>query len=549
MGTNGISTGLQALQISTSSSSTSSNSNPVSPRNFANSPLRNPIRPFNSHGRQHSDTDNEELRSRSRSSAVKLDGLLSECRELLIVGLNPAFQTTLHFDSFREGKVNRAYRKTHSIGGKGQNFAMACEQYGHKEKVSIIQPLGGMTGRHIKQVLEEKGLHQLTVPVTKSTRTSTTILDKRSGSMTVLIEPAGRVATQELALIESTLHSILTNMPSPTPASSHHHHTSPSRKTPLEAVAICGTMPPGITGSTYALIAQLKPSNCILFCDACQDVEPCLESGMVDILKINGEEASVLAGYGVDDNEDLVVVAKRVLSLYSLPMLAITNGPDAAYLFDSTFANTTPQTNHPSQNPSDRTYKCHKYTIPNVLDLVTQDDDLEAFMRITSSSLPESTGLDPGTRVLGSHGDLFNIRGVGGSGTSLKTGFGAFTHRPVPRSAGVNVEIKMNPLGAGDTCAGVFMIEYLESKDAAQAFKYGLAAASASCLAVDLTAHFDKKMMERIFEQITVEDIDMQGFVPANPLEASQTSLNTSETSDGDGVVIKSPDFVVENGV
>lgn len=35
-------------------------------------------------------------------------------------GLNPAFQTTLHFDAFRPGKVNRAQRKCHSIGGKGR---------------------------------------------------------------------------------------------------------------------------------------------------------------------------------------------------------------------------------------------------------------------------------------------------------------------------------------------------------------------------------------------------------------------------------------------
>lgn len=41
------------------------------------------------------------------------------CNEILVLGLNPAFQATLHFDWFRPGKVNRAVRKANSIGGKG----------------------------------------------------------------------------------------------------------------------------------------------------------------------------------------------------------------------------------------------------------------------------------------------------------------------------------------------------------------------------------------------------------------------------------------------
>lgn len=89
-------------------------------------------------------------------------------------------------------------------------------------------------------------------------------------------------------MIESSLQTILTN------GSSAYG----LRKSPLEGIALCGTLPPGVTGSTYAMIAQLKPVNCLLFVDACQDIEPCLESGMVDVLKINVEEASVLAGYG-----------------------------------------------------------------------------------------------------------------------------------------------------------------------------------------------------------------------------------------------------------
>lgn len=192
----------------------------------------------------------------------------------------------------------------------------------------------------------------------------------------------------------------------------------------------------------------------------------------------------------VDDHEDILDVAKIVLSLYSLPVLAITNGPDAAYLFDSTHSTITAtalqpqsqqsiaQSNHPSINPSNRTYKCFKYSIPNVVDLITEDDDLDAFINKTSSSLPEPTGLDPNTRVLGSHGDLVGIsRGACTFGMSRQASVhdtiaaDFFGNRLKSGAAGPgNVirrtenEIRVNPLGAGDTCAGVFLIEYLDSR-------------------------------------------------------------------------------------
>lgn len=56
-------------------------------------------------------------------------------------------------------------------------------------------------------------------------------------------------------------------------------------------------------------------------------------------------------------------------------------------------------------------------------------------------------------------------------------------------------------------------------QDAPNAFRCGLAAASASCLAVDLTSHFDKKMMDRIFDKITFYETEMKDFPLINPLD------------------------------
>lgn len=62
----------------------------------------------------------------------------------------------------------------------------------------------------------------------------------------------------------------------------------------LEGIALCGTLPPGLNGSIYSLIAHLKPAGCTLLIDAYQNAE-CLDTGKIDILKVNAEESRKLA--------------------------------------------------------------------------------------------------------------------------------------------------------------------------------------------------------------------------------------------------------------
>ncbi|KAJ3273889.1 hypothetical protein HK104_004212 [Borealophlyctis nickersoniae] len=352
----------------------------------------------------------------------------------------------------------------------GQNFAMACEQYGEKDKITILQFVGGMTGKYIQSVLEEKGIHQINVPVGKGTRTCTTVLDKRTGAMTELIEPAGRVSAEERSLLESRAMELLKG-----------------RK--LEAIALCGSLPPGITGSTYTLVAENKPAGCTLLLDACDDID-CLKTGNVDILKINAEEAAKLAGRGVDDEVDLLEIGVHLASTRSIPILAITNGPDEAYLFDTT------------TSTSSNTATVTTYTIPNILNVVGGDEhDLLPISTLAtpmhSPSLPEETGESifamAAATMLSGLGSSTNSVDSNGNAVMGMMGMGVLGRK----------DVVLNPLGAGDTCSGVFLMEYLDTRDACQSFRQGLAAASASCLVIDYTSHFDISIMKKIFERIT----------------------------------------------
>jgi fructose-1-phosphate kinase PfkB-like protein len=228
--------------------------------------------------------------------------------------------------------------------------------------------------------------------------------------MTELIEPAGRVELAERNLIENRVKELISN----------------SKR--LEGIALCGTLPPGITGSIYSLIATMKPRGCVVLLDAYQNIE-CLNTGKVDVLKINTEEARKLVNeypkftrHGDEDDWTVPELGKWILMRYKLPLLAITDGPGSAFLFER----------------KDTKVAITRYFLPP-LEQAIHDIDLSSMSPISvSSSLPEATGDAFTARV----GSSLNLAAMGLSPQRLL----------------------LNPLGAGDTCSAIFLVEYLDTK-------------------------------------------------------------------------------------
>ncbi|KAH9258792.1 hypothetical protein BSLG_001842 [Batrachochytrium salamandrivorans] len=406
----------------------------------------------------------------SMQIGLPFDPTASLSNEILVFGLNPAFQATLHFEHYQFGKVNRAFRKCNSVGGKGQNFAIACGLYGDGDKLTVMQIVGGMTGRYIQAFLDERKIQHISINTRKATRTCTTILDERTGEMTQLIEPAARVDSTESNQLEQSIRYVIENSPK------------------IEAIALCGTLPPGLTGYIYTLIAQLKPPNVLLLLDAYQNTE-CLRTGHVDILKINAEEARLLALVDVD--ADLFETGKKLHEMYKVTMIAVTNGPDQAYLFHVTSR---------SSDGAPLTLTVTSYIIPPVLTVFSEMGDLESVCSSPRSrTLPEATGEPTGlhTALKTCHISGSSFTSYIENGDSMRSGNGS----DMGTRDGYK-DVVINPLGAGDTCSSIFVVEYLDTLDAADAFRHGLAAASASCLVVDYTSYFDMGVKTAIYDRI-----------------------------------------------
>ena len=229
-------------------------------------------------------------------------------KRVLAVGLNPAWQKSLFFDGLRFGEVNRASEAHAMASGKGINFLRAARTWGGAEAV-VVQPVGGYTGRLIRDSLREEGLVALSVPVEAPTRTCTTLICGKSTSATEIIEPSGELFREEVEQLKSQIALELERS---------------------DALALCGTYPPGISPEFYAwAAASARTAGKPVILDAYKGIHQTLEGG-VDFLKINRAELTALTG-----SADMIESLQLLRRNGSPAVLAVTDGGDDAFLADS----------------------------------------------------------------------------------------------------------------------------------------------------------------------------------------------------------------------
>ena len=228
-------------------------------------------------------------------------------KTILVCGLNPAWQKTLHFRTLTQGEVNRAYALEQTASGKGINFCRAAKTW-QKATTLLLQFAGGLTGKQLIDVLAQQGLRHETEISEATTRTCSTIISDSPHSVTELIEPNEPLSPES---VEKLYQKALARMEE------------------CDSLAICGTYPAGVTSSFYSgLIKKAVSLKKFVMLDSFMKVEDSLQLG-VSLLKINQEELFKLTG-----KNDLIEAFAVCKSSFNIQNVAITAGPDAAYFFD-----------------------------------------------------------------------------------------------------------------------------------------------------------------------------------------------------------------------
>ncbi len=214
--------------------------------------------------------------------------------KVLVVGLNPAWQTILEFPSLCMGQVNRARSKTNIAAGKGFNAAKVLARLGHE--VWLLQILGGSRGRLCLQGCEAHGIRSVAAWAEEETRQCYTLLDITAHTATEIIEPFS-VSKPNL---DTELLELL-----------------PMDPLAFEALVFCGSIPAGVSPRIFTDVRSRFAAR-IAVLDAWQGIDAHFLA-QVTCAKMNAEEFS-----------DLQKKLSVPLGQGPSPLFAITAGPGEA---------------------------------------------------------------------------------------------------------------------------------------------------------------------------------------------------------------------------
>ncbi|MFF3330329.1 1-phosphofructokinase family hexose kinase [Streptomyces sp. NPDC002888] len=194
---------------------------------------------------------------------------------ILTVTLNTALDITYRVPVLRPHGSHRVSAVVERPGGKGLNVARVLAALGHE--VTVTGFVGGATGRVVQEQLAGvPGVGDALMPVAGATRRTIAVVDERTGDTTQLNEPGPAVMPAEWSAFQEAYEDLV-------PAAS--------------AVALCGSLPPGVPVGAYAgLVRTARTANVPVLLDT--GGEP-LRRGVAarpDIVKPNADELAELTG-------------------------------------------------------------------------------------------------------------------------------------------------------------------------------------------------------------------------------------------------------------
>lgn len=193
---------------------------------------------------------------------------------ILTVTLNAALDITYRVPALTPHATHRVTEVGERPGGKGLNVARVLAALGHEAVVTGFA--GGRTGAELRDLLAPLPVRDALVPVAGTTRRTVAVVDGATGDTTQLNEPGPTVTADEWSAFLDAYASLLRD---------------------AEAVALSGSLPPGIHVGAYAdLVRRARAAGVPVLLDT--SGEP-LRRGVAarpDLIKPNADELAHLTG-------------------------------------------------------------------------------------------------------------------------------------------------------------------------------------------------------------------------------------------------------------
>ena len=230
-------------------------------------------------------------------------------QEILILGLNPAWQRLFFVDKFTPGEVHRIPKVEEYASGKGVNCGRVLQHLGGFPL--LMHFLGAEHGSRIFDELSACGIQQAPVWIKEPTRICTTIVS--GGCSTELIEPSPILSDYENEDFLQTLNEYWSS---------------------TQCVALCGSFPQSFD---VEMINALDFTGKRVFIDAIEGIDTWLSKG-VELLKINMQEyCKLLSRLGIpqvtSSPQFWKMTATAVLERLPIKNLVVTDGDSLVRAF------------------------------------------------------------------------------------------------------------------------------------------------------------------------------------------------------------------------
>jgi tagatose 6-phosphate kinase len=195
---------------------------------------------------------------------------------ILTVTLNAALDLTYHVPRLQPHTTHRVGEVVERPGGKGLNVARVLAALGHDTVATGL--VGGRTGEALRARLADAAptVGDALVPVSEETRRTIAVVDADSGDTTMFNEPGPTIPAQEWTRFLHIYRELLAE---------------------ARAVALCGSLPPGLPVDSYAeLVRTAQSAGVHVLLDTSGEA---LRHGIAahpDVIKPNADELAQLTG-------------------------------------------------------------------------------------------------------------------------------------------------------------------------------------------------------------------------------------------------------------
>ncbi|MEU1026095.1 PfkB family carbohydrate kinase, partial [Streptomyces sp. NPDC005904] len=156
---------------------------------------------------------------------------------MLTVTLNTAVDLTYRVPALTPHASHRVTDVRERPGGKGVNVARVLAALGHD--VTVTGFAGGDTGRSLRAHLAaEPRITDALTPAATATRRTLAVVDASTGDTTQFNEPGPDITPAEWAVFLDSYEDLV-------------------RAPGTTAVALCGSLPPGVPVGAYALLVRV----------------------------------------------------------------------------------------------------------------------------------------------------------------------------------------------------------------------------------------------------------------------------------------------------